>query len=228
MNRDEYLMDGGVNGFVGFLTSVVNGTGYEFRHAYHTAKRPVQNLEFNSVHSAFQGYVWDGVGYHANKEIIDHHKEYLIAALDSEGDDELGVLVASLRILEWGGVYTGSVGWLADKASDGCLGECLRRARDILDGTDEEGLNEFENNEILRSDSGMTKIHSLASKRSIIYDDRVGAALTMFVKYYLSLHGVTILPDLLNFMRGPKDRNPSGNGIRFRIKKQGTITHYLI
>jgi len=71
-------------------------------------------------------------------------------------------------------------------------------------------------NSTLRMDSGLTKIYALASEKSIIYDDRVGAALGLLSRKYLESINETEVPPELKFMRSNKsERNPSTTVFRF-------------
>ena len=72
----------------------------------------------------------------------------------------------------------------------------------------------------------MTKVYALAdtSKRLIIYDGRVGAALALLARKFLEHNHLTIVPDVLRFAWGaarptrftkPDDRDPSTPSFKF-------------
>jgi hypothetical protein len=144
--------------------------------------------------------------------------------------NEQRVFIAALKVLDWGQVYKGSVGWLIQESERGGLSTKLAQAVQILDGDDGD-VTAFNGNNPLRMDSGLTKVYSLCSKRSMIYDDRVGAAMGLLVRLFLdqnkklwSRTARNKIPKELRFMRGPsKTRNASvPRTYRFPGKQTGS------
>lgn len=125
------------------------------------------------------------------------------------------VFIQCIKILDWGQVYRGSVSWVLERYENGTLVDDIRYAVQILDGDEWPASNGFIDGSI-RMDSGLTKIYSLASEHSIIYDDRVGGALAFLAREYLSSHEIKEVPPELQFMRGrDKSRNPSRGTLIF-------------
>jgi len=223
----NYVESSEVASFVSFLESIVNGKEGSFVHEYQSSK-PKKLFRFSSFKEAFFNYEWMNTNYESNAKQLAMLNNQLVGAMHSE--DELQCLVAALKILEWGEVYRGSVGWLAAKAEKGILVKSIKEARDILSSDNHDNIYRFvKGKEALRSDSGMTKIYALAGGKSIIYDDRVGAALALLVKLYLQKEGIFHVPESLQFMCKSKDRsgrNPSEGTLKFPGKDTG-MNHAL-
>jgi len=183
-------------------------------------------LTLRSVSHAFEEYFWPVRGesdddasnsketdYAANNVLLEELSVSIRNGLDK--GDECAVFFHCIKILDWGNVYRGAVRWVVERYEGRTLCRDIRRGRDILDGEEMSGLQEFANGE-LRMDSGLTKVYALASKSSIIYDDRVGAGLGLLAKMYLKSKNISKVPPELNFMHGrDKSRNPSEATLRF-------------
>jgi hypothetical protein len=140
--------------------------------------------------------------------------------------------IAAMKILDWGQVYKGSVGWLIQKHENNALVTDVKRAVAILDGDQLSATDAF-GAMGLRMDSGLTKVYSLASKHSIIYDDRVGAALGLIVIQFLKAYPEhqhkakkDKVPEELKFMRSATaSRNPScaAEGFKLPSKRGGAL-----
>jgi hypothetical protein len=169
--------------------------------------------------------------YGANARVIEVITKSLQNALDSESEDQ--VFVAAARVLEWGQVYRGSLKWLLKKRDENSLVSAIKDAVEILESDNDSGVKARFDHSDLRMDSGTTKIFSFASKRnkSIIYDDRVGAALGLLVVKYLEAQADNSRPETvpkeLMFMRsGKRERNPSKSKYRFPVRgKNPSRTH---
>lgn len=195
----------------------------------------------NSLEDAFNSYFWVVNEMPARKEDADDHDDYcpdidrnvetakndfvsnfkvldsiakeLNKALSEKSEEK--TFVAAIRVLEWGQVYRGSINWLISKYDQGLLVESINDAVAILKGNDTQNLLARFDHVDLRMDSGTTKIFSLASSgNSIIYDDRVGAALGLLVIKYLKMIPEDMrpktVPNELKFMRSNRhDRNAS-------------------
>lgn len=159
-----------------------------------------------------------------NEKILSSLSEQIKHSL-KEGDLD-GVFFAAVRILDWGQVYRGSLKWLINKKLENTLVQSIQDALKILDGDSFNLLQRFDGKD-LRMDSGTTKIFSLASKNSIIYDDRVGAGLGKLVVKYLDEYSIADLPKELKFMRSSNsDRNPSKGKYKFPTRgKSPSLIH---
>ena len=124
-----------------------------------------------------------------------------------------------------------ALGGLSNDATAGCL---VRRhdagalPRDIASATaallsdDDADAAAFRDNVLLRADAAMARVYAACDPRSIVYDDRVGAALGRLAREYLTLAGRTRTPPALAFMIGTeRRRNPSEGGFRFTRKRTG-------
>lgn len=218
--KSDYLMNPVVSGFVKFLKEVVSGNT-EIQSSYTPAKDKKNKFSANTVEEALINYKWGGKTYIENKEILDSLSQQLISGNKSK--NELETLVTCLKVLEWGEVYRGAVGWLADAADKEKLVEKISKSVEILEGDDLNKTALFNQNQILRCDSGTTKIFSLASKKSIIYDGRVACAMGMLIIDYLSkeTNFKTIPVELDLLMDSPSsstNRNPSVKKYKFVSK----------
>ena len=174
----------------------------------------------------------------SKKDFKSNHKalrsiaDLLNAALRAKSEEK--TFVAATRVLEWGQVYRGSIQWLISKYDQGKLVDSINDAVDVLTCNNaKDCLKRFDHSD-LRMDSGTTKIFSLASGgKSIIYDDRVGAALGLLVIRYLNSITIgirpTSVPVELRFMRSDKkERNPSNELYKFpRRGKYPSQVHAL-
>jgi hypothetical protein len=161
--------------------------------------------------------------FSANEEILLGHSVALKAAIRDE--NEHAAFVSSIEILDWGQVYRGSVRWVLQQYRSGQLTSKLKLGTKVLSGDQFNELAKFDG-QLLRMDSGLTKIFSLAADRSIVYDDRVGGALGWLVVQFLTHERPDLqlkesnrkqgaVPAGLRFMRGPGKRNPSSGQLVF-------------
>lgn len=253
LTRENYLKNEYVRGLMTYIVSLESNG--KLNHNY-DVKYPAwrkwlkeegrsTTIHINSLSDALKEYFWVAqeevsndedenishrvksklTSYHKNTEILNNLSLILINS--KENENEKDVFVNCIKVLEWGQVFKGSVRWVIDAYEQGALCDKINSALKVLDGKDGSGLKEFINGNS-RMDSGLTKIYSLASKDSIIYDDRVGAALGLLAKNYLkSIPDYTGgLPLELNFMPGrKKERNPSEAG--FQFEGRGTNPSYI-
>ena len=241
--KTEYLNLPCVKGFVDYIRSIEESKS--LNHSYNVVdvrweKYPNVNnkgsvVHINSLQNALDQYFWPTIvededydedkvsfgtaSFEDNAKVLLNLKKLLRNALDTNDKD--AVFVQSIKILNWGQVYRGAVGWLIERYEVGTLVSDIKSAIEILDGDKSDRLSAFQKQE-LRIDSGLTKVYSLGSNNSIIYDDRVGAALGLLARGYLSKVGWNSVPPELNFMRGR-------NNLRawYRINRRQTmIKHY--
>lgn len=235
--KDEYLSKTHVKGFLEYICNLEVGKAYNLHHEYTIddkkwAKalkcdgRPPK-LVINSLTDAFSEYFWptqpnedeedvdaNNSNFESNAIVLNGLSGLLRAALKE--NDSQAVFLQCIKILDWGQVYRGSIRWLVERYENNTLLDDIGRATKILEGNTTSALIDFEN-ESIRIDSGLTKVFALASENSIIYDDRVGAALGLLVKKYLeSLNSYIGVPEELDFMPGrKKERNSSTKTLKF-------------
>lgn len=174
-----------VEKFTNFLAQLITGNesfNHTFNIEFNTWKKACGAKWYcNSLLNAKENYWWHG-SYDKNDEKLKSLSINLKNAL-SEGN-ETNVLFWALRILEWGDVYKGCTGYILDCFESKTLCKNLNQAVSILDGNSYQ-IDTFTTGG-LRMDSGLTKIYSLASERSIIMDSRVAAAMTLIATRILN------------------------------------------
>lgn len=184
-SKDEFVAQLGnfpsVDGNTGFVTHLAALiAGADFPHSYDVTfkawKKAIGQKPWRckNLIDAKDQYWWHGT-FEENHQRLSDLSGNLKSSLARESNQD--VLYNALRILEWGDVYKGSVSYLLNKYESGRLTSCINDAVAIMDGS-EYDLNRFDQ-EDLRMDSGLTKVYSLASERSIIFDSRVAASLSL-------------------------------------------------
>lgn len=258
LKREAFLKLPEVSAFCSYFEALI--AGQTFKHDYRirwkqwSKDRNLTVLKISSLKFAYRAYYWptnsqsaadtdgeeiahqaggtqgSGYDFDANTARLRRLQRELKSALDARSEDAAKAFMSALKILDWGQVYRGAAGWLIQEFERDQLPARLRRAIAILDGKSLEDTREFEGTWSLRMDSGLTKVYSLGSKRSIIYDDRVGAGLGLLVRRFLVANpahrfkgrGKNRVPPELRFMRGSSSRrNPSTAIYKFPLKKTG-------
>lgn len=225
MKKQDYINDPIVNQFIQYFTALATDPRAEFIQNY-KPRTNKQRFSIQHFSAALEQYHWNKSDYYATTIELELHANRIQKALQQQ--DQHQALLAAIRIFEWGGVINrASVSWLADQADQDNLVGAINESITILTSDHDEQLHRFAGNNVLRSDSATTKLFSLASKeQSIIYDNRVGAALGAIAKAFLIDAGIHEVPEALNFMRGDatkrdQKRNPSDDTYQFQIKETG-------
>lgn len=128
-------------------------------------------------------------------------------------------LDAAYRIFCWGGVAKYRSGksqdpsrqWVQDQAAAGTLTLEIERALDLLKKADAD-LEPFDGKALLMN-SAMTKVYWAADSTGelVMYDGRVGAALGLLAREFLTLAGMKEVPNELKFRWGAsRDRHVPG------------------
>lgn len=147
-------------------------------------------------------------------------------ALD-DNDNALALALCK-DIFRWGGVARKasdpSLRWVSAQAEAGTLCEAILRAVALLQPRCSLTLHAFDGTTLLMN-SAMTKVYAAADPANIImYDGRVGAALGLLTRNWLSATQHQQVPHDLAFRWGPsiktasntrETRNPSEEGYRF-------------
>lgn len=213
-DREKYLNKPVVKGFIDYFSKVISGEikiGCEYK-----PEKSKTIFYADTLEDALNKYAWNKKNFTDNKIILENLSNKLKLAI--ENNDEFKTLVICLKILKWGGVES-SIGWLSDVAEEGVLIDRLKKSITFMDGDDLNSVDMFNKNNILRCDSGTTKIFSLGSKKSIIYDGRVSCALGMIIIDYLKNENICIIPDELNIlMDSGSKRKPNGDNFKFIYK----------
>tara|TARA_Y100000296_G_C5163874_1_gene253434 strand:- start:366 stop:1490 length:1125 start_codon:yes stop_codon:yes gene_type:complete len=162
-NKAEFIDIVSVSKFIDVLSELIEGKN--FSHHY-------KNWSCDSLPDAKRKYSWHG-DYQSNKVHLDKLSLGLKAAIKSR--DEGQALYWCIKILDWGQVYKECISYVLSLYEQNKLCRTIEDGIEIMDG-DSYDLLRFDQ-EDLRMDSGLTKIYSIGSERSIIYDSRVTAAL---------------------------------------------------
>jgi|GEM_PF-3550009 len=220
MNKSEYLKDN--EKFVKYLNKCVTGKQW-IDHEYTVVWKPWQKWlrghssfardndycwRANTLKDAFANYYWPPGSYKENvKELA-----RLSTGLKNESDDK-SLFYQCVAVLNWGKVVNGgSINWLLEMVKSGSLQSNLKKGIGLLCGKSEEAVKKAfgkDSGELLMN-SGLTKIYSLMSDSSIIYDSRVGAALCLLIRRYLEEYDIKKVPEGLSFQWGEERSKKSG------------------
>ena len=228
MDEQEYLGAAAVAEFTSFLRGLVfeGYPGLAIKVGTGRSRQAVSTLL-----EAVEAYSWRGESFAAVNIKVEAMRREMQTALaqcsSAEGRAErrlaeLELLFVSTKTLSWGGAYEGAFGFLIHQAETGVLSQNLRRAAALIDGN-VENVCSFDDAPF-RSDCGMTKVYAAMNRRTVVYDDRLGAALALLCRTHLAQSGRPSVPGLLAFMAGEKgdlQRNPSTGGFVFGEKQAG-------
>lgn len=238
MNKQKYLDQPEVNAFIKYLAKLIKGD-IPFKHKYYHLQS-AEHLEFNSLFDAFVEYKWDisknflsnlkinvpeGDDFKANAEVLFYLQKELRKSVSQNNDEQ--AFQACKKILAWGGVLG------SDKKGNK---KTLNSLKNGLVKYLKFSKARFENEKIecdkgleygrsqLKMNAGFTKIYSLLCDDFIIYDGRVGGALGLLVRKFLTSSNMPF-KETLNFAWGksrpsgnvdPERRNPSVGEYQFR------------
>lgn len=206
MNKDQYLEDENVAGFINWLRSVIVAN-QPFQQAIIPRNGRANHLvNLTSFQDAVRSYDFSGQDISATQDELNELAEGIQLAMHDDGGQldsgqQQTLLIACLKALVWGGVTVEvTIGWLADRAQAGALDAAISTGTNALLSESFEGLEVFRSTALVRSDSAATKLYALADGRSIIYDNRVGAAFAKLVCEYLNHMDIQEMPESLAFM----------------------------
>lgn len=229
MHEHEYLGDEAVAQFIAFLRGLIleGYPGLGLRVGTEGRRRDVTTLR-----EALDGYCWQSNTFATVNRKVEALRCEMRAALvrcraaESRAERslaELELLFVATKTLSWGRVYEGAFPFLIHQAETGVLSENLLRAAALLDG-DVEDVAAFDDKPY-RSDCGVTKVYAAINRRTVVYDDRLGAALAFLCCRHLERERRPLLPASLAFMVGDREdrcHNPSSNAWVFRPKGSGS------
>jgi len=206
MNRYQYLEDENVARFINWLRNLIVAN-QPFQQAIIPRNGRANHLvNLTSFQDAVRSYDFSGQDICATQDKLNELAEGIQLAMHDDGgqldpNQQKTLLIACLKALVWGGVTVKeTIGWLADRTQAGALDEAISTGTNALLSESSDGLEVFHNTALVRSDSAATKLYALADGRSIIYDDRVGAAFAKLVCEYLNHMDIQELPESLAFM----------------------------
>lgn len=226
MQEQEYLAHPDVDAFVRFLRELtVDGCpGIALRVG---AERRL----IGTLPDAVDAYSWQDEPFQATYAKLEIMREEMLDALERCAGAtgraerrlaELELLFVSTKALSFGRLYEGAFPFLIHQAETGVLSENLRQAAAVLDGCSEQ-VDAFDDRPF-RSDCAMSKVYAMMNGRTVVYDDRLGAALGLLCRLHLERERRTALPDALCFMvgeAGHPERDPSDARFRFTEKRAG-------
>ena len=218
-SKSEFLNVEEIKKYINHLSHLIGGTA-QFNHSYQIElkawkKQHGDLWSCSSLLDAKNKYWWHGT-FQENKEQLSFLTKGLKDAI-SVGT-ECDTLYWSMRVLEWGDVYKGCTGFILDSYSQNNLKSRIIDASNILDG--EIGDCSRFNDQDLRMDSGLTKVYSLSSEQSIIFDSRVAAAMSLIAWRLFDVKELKEVNKLKVFAGGKATGNPVNRIKRSHV--QGT------
>ncbi|WP_052369524.1 hypothetical protein [Paraburkholderia caledonica] len=229
MNREEFLAQPGVQGFVTSLVRRLPELPVRLRVAHSKYVPGGIDAQVFGIEAVLARYHWraswrrPGSGeqvesgdWASTRASLAQLGAWLRASV-AQGD-ELEAEAAAREILRWGGVRS-AIPFIERKVRNNQWCAYLRELAPLFALDADQTLDTLNALNVQRFDSGMTKIHALFDTTgSPIYDSRVGAALAMLYEMFrrdAALDGVR--HDALGFpsgaARGRQIRNPAGLGL---------------
>ena len=220
--RDHYLDE--------FAKFLVKKWQVSFDHSFQITKSsfwkawPEPSWYCNSLEQANANYCWGGKD---QDDKAASYKRDLVNQLDQK--DDISVADTCIKIFKWGGVSRKngdkSRVWVEDNKASKSLCRKIILAIKLLQPHSHEELADFNPNELLMN-SSMTKVYAFGDKSENIamYDGRVGAALGLLVRDYLTEINEKTIPVSLSFRWGDpstenakkeKTRDPSNEIYNF-------------
>ena len=218
-NREDYLNDEYVEGFVAWLSKILAGDiGIGFSTSFprdmlpdhyasvccgrmeRDAGGPVYVVTADTLEQLFGYYWWGRDDYEGNKREVDRVRQVVQQAIAAEGGGSALELtrLACRQVMEWGfgrgtRASESNVSWAM--GLDSSLVRVLRNGREALlsDVPDLSvfGRSDDPSTHWSKMNSGWTKYYSFALPAHVIYDSRVGAALCYLVRRYLEALSAT-------------------------------------
>ena len=232
--KDEYLNDVHVGGFIRYLSDMVIDVNPQILNHNFTVE-PVnkhfldtqirEGVQYPTIQDAFDGYVWNKLNYAENQLRLTVISNNLRGA-GTEND----LYQACLECLEWGAggkqfkLYTANRDWLWVRKRQVQLSVLLDNSKAQLSSTQPDMIG-FKYNHY-RMNSGFTKIYALKYDNFIIYDSRVAAALGLLVRRYCQQNQLGEVPPNLAFhWSGTQKRNPSFGNYTFSRLNNNSRKH---
>lgn len=210
IDNESFIHSKYVSEFTHFLSKIISGERPIF--SKYTPRKDKQNhFSIVSFKQGLEQYTWGGKSFIQTHQVIGHLSKKINHAIDTK--DEHLMLQTALSILDWGQVYRGCIDWLLIHSENQQLVRAITYSSKVIDGTLTIPANDFallfDRGGKYRCNSGTTKIFSLCSKKSIIYDGRVACAIGMLVHDFLIENQIPHIPKDLNFLMDAAQRNTS-------------------
>lgn len=239
MKKQEYLGKEIVKEFIDWLIPRISGE-VNFNHDYINS-RDKSLWKCNTIFNAFENYKWgfncvipnkgkiSGNTFVESKDILEIIEKGLKSSIQE--NNQTNLLEYSSSILEWGGVKRSNYDKL--KAMEESIVDYYKDSIERLNPETVDTKDDFSG---IFMNSGFTKIYSLLINNFVIYDSRVGAALGLLIKLFLSEKNIVSIPDELNFAYGNarptkndkgflNRRNPSNETYKFPVLTNNDKKH---
>lgn len=246
LEKNNYLGNEHVMGFVKYLTGFLNGKYFEYPHIFSvrdlrglypgyeyinrdSGRGGSPYLSINSLKEAFERYWWDGKNFDENNRILLTVKESVQAAMMMEGDkfkNNEACLQVIHEVLKWGAggtglrLYTANMSWAHQHSAT--IAERIYSGLAAIE-SDTPDLSIFSSNDGPRMNAGFTKLFALASNKSIIYDGRVGAGLGLLARMYCENNKLTSVPESLAFRWSPQ----TSTGKQIPLRRDPSSKNYV-
>lgn len=221
VNRDQYLSDRSVKGFIEWMKPMLCSQG-SFRHSYCVPGKGV--VTFSSIYDAFTQYEWGNADFNQTSKMLDCFAARLNAAADT--NNPAAFRSTCEDILRWGGVLPRNQRRL--EALGPGIVMAFKRAAAQLDpeSADCRHLGNLQvpvargQRPAYLMNAGFTKIYSLMIPGFPMYDGRVGAALGLLSRSFCeaSKPPLRSVPANLAFPRGQGQS-------RIRDASRGTLRY---
>lgn len=194
MNRDDFLKQDDVTGFIDWLANTLPTQSFQLKMARSAYVPGGLAVRVTGLEAVLSHYAWhtswtDAQGktvksgnWAETRASLAALRAWLKTAIAQQDEDQ--ALAACLAILEWGGVR-GAIVFLRRLHAQRRLVAYFTRLAPLMSLTSEASLAALDENSVERFDAGLTKIHALLDDTgSPIYDSRVGAAIAMLYAQY--------------------------------------------
>jgi hypothetical protein len=191
-NKQEFINDELISRYIEFLAKLI--AGEPFKHAYTTSGN--RSWSCDSLPDAKIKYDWHG-DYQTTAKKLRRFSAGLQASVKSKNQNE--AFYWAMCILDWGGVQK-SMHHVIRKYDSGLLCQSIKDSCSIMVGENYD-LRRFDGADLF-IDSGLTKIISLASDRSIILDSRVVAGMFLLATKIFTNRELSVLEKQFIFIGG--------------------------
>ena len=241
MNREEFLGQPDIHAFISWLSTDVCTRVFTLSIKPSRFVPEGLSVRVEGIEDLVSNYLWksrwldtrtnsyiNSGNWETTKVSLKRLREWLKESVTNS--DQSQALAASKAVLEWGGVRNAKL-FVEELAKKGELTNYLKSVRDLLstNRSPSQKISDIDATNILKFDSGLTKIHSfLDDSGSPIYDSRVAAAISLLQCLYKENSLKPIKPTIsfpCGAARGKQVRNPRDFGYK-RAKSLFTETSH--
>ena len=242
MNKSEFLSSPDVAGFIEWLSEDLPKRSFHLKILRSRFVPAGLNVKETGIQNILKHYCWNtywidtrnnkkitSSNWQTTKESLEKLSNWLNCSVNSS--DQTETYQATLEVLRWGGV-SGASRLMRHLYERGELVSYLKTTRKLLsiDGESSQKISDINADNIIKFDSGLTKIHSLHENGgSPIYDTRVAAAISLLYCLYRESCSSSIKRALefpCGSARGDQLRNPGDLGFKRSAKFYTEIDDY--